>query len=77
MEAAALRKDLRGILVSASSPVDLSAHGITQANLSLLHKPFRGEVLLSLVPQTLEAPQQCLKIACSSVTDDGKVQWID
>lgn len=77
MEAAALRKDLRVILMSAYSPAELSAQGITQTDLPLLHKPFKKEALLMLVGQTLAAPPPGLATARPSAAGGGKVQWID
>lgn len=63
--------------MSAYSPVELSAQGITQADLPLLHKPSKGEALLSLVRQTHEAPPRSLEMARSRSTGGEKVQWID
>ncbi len=69
MEAAGLRKDLRVVLMSAYEPTELAARGIHQTDLPLLHKPFKGEALLSLVRQALEARPPRLATARASAGD--------
>ncbi|MGQ0811949.1 MAG: response regulator [Nitrospiraceae bacterium] len=77
IRAAAIRKDLRIILMSGNPDKELASHGISPGNLPFLQKPFDHQALIRLVRQVLEDPPTVLEAPTEAKKENqGKeVDW--
>ncbi|MEC4889041.1 MAG: response regulator [Nitrospira sp.] len=75
VKAAAIRKGLRIVLMSAVSEEELSKHAIKHGGLPFLHKPLKKDILLHAIRDTLQNPPPAL--TADSGNASGDVAWFD